>query len=135
LVTFVVAIIPSAAIGYAANTGSVGTVSSSRFGGLAIVVIGSIAAGAGYLVRHVYALDPQRRPGEVWSTWFGGFAVLVIGTWFAPFAVLAVFVDSDHALDERIGLAVLLWTAAHLTAAALGLLAARGLLRRDGQAR
>lgn len=119
LVTFGVVIVPSAAIVYGAQTGSVGSVSVSGFGGSAVVVLGAISIAIGVVVSRAYRSDPNRRPGEVWSTWFSGFVVLVIGSWVVPFLVLFVFIDSDHALADRMAAVLFVWTAAHLAVAAL----------------
>ena len=119
LVTFGVVILPSAAIVYGAQTGSVGSVSVSGFGGFAVVVLGAISVATGVVVSRAYRSDPTRRPGEVWSTWFSGFVVLVIGSWVVPFLVLFVFIDSDHALADRMAAVLLVWTIAHLAVAAL----------------
>ena len=117
LITFLVISIPSAAIVYGAQAGSIGSVSVSWFGAFAVAVLGVIAAATGIVVTRAYRIDPGRRPGEVWSTWFSGFVVLVIGSWFVPFAVLFVFVDSDHALSDRMTAVLAVWTLGHLGAA------------------
>jgi hypothetical protein len=117
LVTFVVISIPSAAIVYGAQAGSIGSVSVSWFGVFAAVILGAIAVVTGAVVTRAYRIDPGRRPGEVWTTWFSGFVVLVIGSWFVPFVVLFVFVDSDHALADRMAAVLLVWTLGHLAAA------------------
>lgn len=119
LVTFAVVIVPTAAIVYGAQAGSVGSVSVSGFGGIAVAVLGVIAIAAGVVVYRAYWTDPNRRPGEVWSTWFSGFVVIVIGSWFVPFLVLFVFVDSDQALSDRMVAVMLVWTTAHLALAGL----------------
>jgi hypothetical protein len=117
LVTFFVISIPSAAIIYGARVGSMGSVSVSWFGACAVAVLGAIAVAAGIVVARAYRIDPERRPGEVWSRWFSGFVVLVIGSWFVPFVVLFVFVDSDRALSDRMASVLLVWTLGHLGAA------------------
>ena len=117
LVTFLVTAIPSAAIVYGAQAGSIGSVSVSWFGVFAVVILGAIAIATGVVVTRAYRTDPNRRPGEVWSTWFTGFAVLVVGSWFVPFVVLFVFVDSDHALSDRMAAVLAVWTLGHLGAA------------------
>jgi hypothetical protein len=117
LITLLVILIPSAAIVYGARAGSIGSVSVSWFGGFAAVTLGAIAVTTGAVVARAYRADPNRRPGEVWSTWFSGFVVLVIGSWFVPFVVLFVFVDSDHALSDRMPAVLLVWTLGHLAAA------------------
>ena len=128
-VTFVVMMVPTVAIVYAAGAGTVGSVSTSGFGAVAAVVLGSIAAAIGYVVYRAFAVNPERRPGDVWSTWFTGFVVLVVGSWFVPFLVLFVFIDSDHSLADRIGLVYLVWTVAHLAVAGLALWVVRSLWR------
>jgi hypothetical protein len=128
-VTFAVMMVPTIAIVYAAGEGTVGSVSTSGFGGVAAVVLGSIAAAIGYVVHRAFAVDQERRPGDVWSTWFTGFVVLVVGSWFAPFLVVFVFVDSDHSLADRIGLVYLVWTVAHLAVAGLAFRVVRSLWR------
>ena len=127
LITFVVISIPSAAIVYGAQAGSIGSVSVSWFGSFAVVILGAIAVAAGAAVARAYRIRPDRRPGEVWSTWFGGFVVLVIGSWFVPFVVLFVFVDSDHALSDRMPAVLFVWSLGHLAAAWLAGWVARGL--------
>lgn len=117
LVTFLVISIPSAAIVYGARAGSIGSVSVSWFGAFAVVLLGAIAIATGVVVTRAYRTDPNRRPGEVWSTWFSGVAVLVVGSWFVPFVVLFVFVDSDHALSDRMAAVMAVWTLGHLGAA------------------
>jgi hypothetical protein len=129
IVTFVVGILPTAGILWSANTGSIGSVSTPGFGGVAVIVIGAISVGSGYLVTRAYAQDPERRPGDVWTTWYGGFVVFVLGTWFSPFLVLLIFVNSDAALNDRLPLVLAVWTLLHLAFAALALALARGLLR------
>lgn len=117
LITFLVISIPSAAIVQGARAGSIGSVSVPWFGGFATVTLGAIAVATGSVVTRAYRTDPDRRPGQVWSIWFNGFVVLVVGSWFVPFAVLFVFVDSDHALSERMSAVLLVWTLGHLAAA------------------
>ncbi len=128
-VTFAVMMVPTIAIVYAAGTGSVGSVTTFGFGAVAAVVLGSIAAAVGYVVYRAFVVNPERRPGDVWSTWFTGFVVLVVGSWFVPFLVLFVFIDSDHSLADRIGLVYLVWTVAHLAVAGLALRVMRSLWR------
>lgn len=118
-VTFVVVMLPTLAIAYGAQVGTVGTVSVTGFTSVATVVLAAVATAVGVLVFRSYQLDPERRPGEVWSTWFTGFVVLVVGSWFAPFLVLFVFVDSDHALSDRMPAVLTVWIAAHLATAGL----------------
>lgn len=127
LITFLVISIPSAAIVYGAQVGSIGSVSVSWFGAFAAVVLGAIAVATGAVVARAYRIDPERRPGEVWSMWFSGFVVLVVGSWFVPFVVLFVFVDSDHALSDRMAAVLLVWTLGHLGAAWLAGRVTRGL--------
>lgn len=117
LITFLVISIPSTAIVYGAQAGSIGSVSLSWFGAFSAVVLGAIAIAAGVVVTRAYRTDPHRRPGEVWSIWFSGFVVLVVGSWLVPFVVLFVFVDSDHALSDRMAAVLLVWTLGHLGAA------------------
>lgn len=119
VVTFVVVMLPTAAIVYGAQAGSMGSVSVSGFGGVAAVVLGTVSIATGILVLRAYRTDPKRRPGEVWSTWFSGFVVLVIGSWFVPFFVLFVFIDSDHALSDRMAVVLIVWTMAHAAVASL----------------
>lgn len=119
VVTLAVVIVPTAAIVYGAQAGSVGSVSVSGFGGIAVAVLGVIAIATGVVVYRAYRADPNRRPGEVWSTWFSGFVVLVIGSWFVPFLVLFVFVDSDHALSDRMVAVMLVWTTAQVALAGI----------------
>ena len=114
LITFVVVSIPSAAIVYGAQAGSIGSVSVAWFGAFAAAVLGTIAVTTGAVVIRAYRIDPNRRPGEVWTTWFSGLVVLVIGSWFVPFVVLFVFVDSDHALSDRMAAVLAVWTLGHL---------------------
>jgi hypothetical protein len=128
-VTFAVMMVPTIAIVYAAGAGTVGSVSSFGFGAVSVVVLGSIAAAVGYIVYRAFAVNPERRPGDVWSTWFTGFVVLVVGSWFVPFLVLFVFIDSDHSLVDRIGLVYLVWTVAHLAVAGLAFRVVRSLWR------
>ena len=130
IVTFTVGMLPTVGILWSASTGSIGSVSTPGFGSVAVVVIGAISAGSGFLVSHAYAIEPDRRPGDVWSTWYGGFVAFVLGTWLSPFLVLLVFVNSDTALTDRLPLVLVVWTLLHLGFAALALLFARGLLRR-----
>ena len=127
LVTFLVISIPSAAIVYGAQAGSIGSVSVSWFGAFAAVILGAIAVAAGVVVTRAFRADPNRRPGEVWSTWFSGFVVLVIGSWFVPFVVLFVFVDSDHALSDRMAAVMAVWALGHLGAAWLAARTTRNL--------
>lgn len=129
VVTLAVMMVPTIAILYAAGAGTMGSVSTSGFGAVAAVVLGSIAAAIGYVVCRAFAVNQERRPGDLWSTWFTGFVVLVAGSWFAPFLVLFVFVDSDHSLADRIGLVYLIWTVAHLAVTGLALRVARSLWR------
>ena len=129
LTTFAVAMVPTIAILYLAGTGSMGSVSTARFGTVAAVVLGGIAIGAGHLVYRAYDIDAARRPGEVWSTWFTGFVVLVVGSWFVPFIVLFVFIDSDHALSDRPVPVYLVWTLATAAFAGLAWWMVRGLRR------
>lgn len=129
LITFVVVMIPTAAIVYGAQAGSVGSVSVPGFGGVAVAVLGPISIAAGVVVSSAYRADPNRRPGEVWSTWFSGFMALVIGSWFVPFLILFVFVDSDHSLADRMAAVLVVWTVAHLAVAALAAWVARRLMR------
>jgi hypothetical protein len=129
VVTFVVGMLPTAGILWSASTGSVGSVSTPGFGGVAMLVIGAISVGSGYLVTHAYSKQPNRRPGDVWSTWYGGFVTFVLGTWFTPFLVLFIFVNSDTALNDRLPVVLGVWTALHLAFAALALVFTRGLLR------
>jgi heme/copper-type cytochrome/quinol oxidase subunit 2 len=96
---------------------------------VSVVVLGSIAAAVGYIVYRAFAVNPERRPGDVWSTWFTGFVVLVVSSWFVPFLVLFVFIDSDHSLADRIGLVYLVWTVAHLAVAGLAFRVMRSLWR------
>lgn len=117
LITFLVTMVPTAAIVYGAQSGSIGSVSTSGFGVMAAAVLGLIAVGSGHLVRRSYERRPERRPGDVWTAWFTGFVVMVVGSWFAPFVVLFVFVDSDHALADRAIEVYLVWTLAHVAAA------------------
>ncbi len=119
VVTFVVVMLPTAAIVYGAQAGSMGSVSVSGFGGVAAVVLGTISIATGVLVFRAYRTEPKRRPGEVWSIWFGGFVALVVGSWFVPFFVLFVFIDSDHALVDRMALVLMVWTVGHLVVAAV----------------
>jgi hypothetical protein len=126
-ITFLLVALPTAAILYAAQTGSIGTVSTMGFGGLAVVVLGTISGGAGYVVARAYRRDPGRRPGDVWTSWFSGLVTLVLGSWFAPFVVLFVFVDSDHSLAERAPLVFLTWTVAHCAVAVLAAWVAKSL--------
>jgi hypothetical protein len=114
LITFLVISMPSAAIVYGARAGSIGSVSVSWFGTVAAVVLGAIAVAAAAVVFRAYRNDPQRRPGEIWSIWFSGFVVLVVGSWFVPFVVLFVFVDSDRALSDRMAAVLAVWTLGHL---------------------
>ncbi len=130
IVTFVVGILPTAGILWSASTGSIGSVSTPGLGGVAVVVIGAISVGSGYLVSHAYVREPDRRPGDVWSCWYGGFVGFVLGTWLSPFLVLMVFVNSDAALNDRLPQVLAVWSLLHLGFAALALLLARGLLRR-----
>ena len=127
LVTFLVIVPPTAAIVYGAQAGSIGSVSLSWFGPIAALVLAGIAAVAGTLVSRAYRNKPDRRPGDVWSTWFSGFTVLVVGSWFVPFLVLFVFIDSDHALSDRMLPVMVVWTVGHILVAALANRAARGL--------
>ncbi len=129
IVTFVVGMLPTVGILWSASTGSIGSVSTPGFGGVAMLVIGAISVGSGYLVTHAYANQPDRRPGEVWSTWYGGFVGFVLGSWISPFLVLLIFVNSDAALNDRLPAVLAVWTLLHVAFAALGLLFARGLLR------
>ena len=119
VITFAVVIVPTAAIVYGAQAGSVGSVNVGGFGVFAAVVLGAIAGVTGVVVARAYRPYAERRAGEVWSTWFSGFVVLVIGSWFVPFLVLFVFVDSDHALADRMLAVLLVWATAHLAVAAL----------------
>lgn len=118
-VTFILVMLPTAAILYAAQTGSIGTVGSTGFGGLAVVVLGVISGVGGYAVARAYRMDPTRRPGDIWTSWFSGLVTLVVGSWFAPFLVLFVFVDSDHSLAGRAPLVLMTWTLAHVVVAGL----------------
>ncbi len=127
--TFVVGMLPTVGILWSASTGSIGSVSTPGFGGVAMLVIGAISVGSGYLIAHAYAKDQGRRPGEVWSTWYGGFVAFVLGTWFAPFLVLVIFVNSDTALNDQLPVVLAVWTALHLAFAAVALVFARGLWR------
>ena len=126
-VTFLVTVLPTAAIVYGARAGSIGSVSMSWFGPIAALVLAGIAVVAGNLVTQAYRNDPDRRPGDIWSTWFSGFTVLVVGSWFVPFLVLFVFVDSDRALSDRMFPVMVVWSVGHILAAALANRVARGL--------
>ena len=128
-VTLGVVVLPTVAIIYGAQAGSIGSVSFGWFGPIAGVVIAAIAILAGDLVRRAYRTDPTRRPGDVWSTWFSGFTVLVIGSWFVPFIVLFVFIDSDHALSDRMLAVMTVWTLGHLVVAGLAGWVMRSLRR------
>lgn len=128
VVTFAAAMLPTVAILWSASSGSVGTVNGSGLGLVAAVVIGAVAVGSGRLVLDAYRRRPDRRPGEVWSTWYSGFVAFVLGTWVSPLVVLALFVDSDRALQDRMPLVLTVWTALHLAFAGLGAVLARGLL-------
>ena len=130
LMTFVVGILPTVAILWSASTGSVGSVSTPGLGGVAAVVIGAISVGSGYLITRAYTTEPDRRPGNVWSSWYGGFVCFIFGTWLSPFLVLFIFVNSDSALNDQLPLVLLVWTLLHLAWAALALILARGLVRR-----
>jgi hypothetical protein len=132
IVTFVVGMLPTLGILWSASTGSIGTVSSPGFGAVAVIVIGAISIGSGYLVTRAYAKQPDRRPGDVWSTWYGGFVAFVLGTWISPFLVLLIFVDSDQALSDRLPIVLGVWTLLHLAFAGVALLFAKGLLRSPG---
>ena len=79
-----------------------------------------------------YVKEPGRRPGDVWSTWFGGFVCVVLGTWFTPFIILLIFVDSDASLNDQRLIVFLLWAGLHLTAAGIGLAFAHELLHHSG---
>ncbi|MCP4308363.1 MAG: hypothetical protein GY926_25620 [bacterium] len=129
VVTLAVMMVPTIAILYAAGAGTMGSVSTYGFGAVAAVVLGSIAAAVGYIVYRAFVINEERRAGDVWSTWFTGFVVLVVGSWFAPFIVVFVFIDSDHSLADRIGLVYLVWTVAHLAVTALALRVVRSLWR------
>lgn len=129
LLTFAVGILPTAGILWSASTGSIGTVSTPGFGGIAALVIGAIAVGSGALIAGAYRRAPNRRPGEVWSTWYGGFVCFVIGTWLVPFLVLLIFVDSDTALGDRLPEVMLVWTLLHLLFAVVALVLVRCLWR------
>lgn len=133
-VTFVVGMLPTVGILWSASTGSIGSVSTPGLGSVAVVVIGAISVASGYLVTHAYVMEPDRRPGDVWSTWYGGFVGFVLGTWLSPFLILMIFVNSDTALADRLPQALTVWSLLHLGFAALALFLARGLLRR-GDAR
>ena len=128
-VTFVVGMLPTVGILWSASTGSIGSVSTPGFGGVAVIVIGAISVGSGYLVTHAYAKEPDRRPGDVWSTWYGGFVAFVLGTWVSPFLVLLIFINSDSALNDRLPQALGVWTLLHVAFAALALVLSRGLWR------
>jgi hypothetical protein len=138
VVTFAVGLLPTAAILWSASSGSVGTVHGSGLGLVAVAVIGAVALGSGRLVLDAYRRRPDRRPGEVWSTWYSGFVAFVLGTWASPLLILALFIDSDRALDDRMPLVLAVWAALHLAFAARGAVFARGLLatgaRGDGRA-
>ncbi len=126
--TFIVGMLPTVGILYSASTGSIGSVSAPGFGGIATLVIGAISVGSGTLIAYAYARQPDRRPGEVWSTWYGGFVAFVLGTWLSPFLVLLIFVNSDASLNDRLPAVLAVWTVLHLAFAALALVFARGLL-------
>ena len=128
-ITFAVVILPTAAIIYGAQAGSIGSVSLGWFGPVAGAVIAVIAILTGYLGTRAYRTRPTRRPGDVWSTWFSGFTVLVIGSWFVPFIVLFVFIDSDHALSDRMLAVMTVWTLGHLVVAGLAGRVMRSLRR------
>jgi len=130
VVTFVAGMLPTMGILWSASTGSIGSVSTPGLGSVAVVVIGAISVGSGYLVTHAYALEPDRRRGDVWSCWYGGFVCFVLGTWLSPFLVLMIFVNSDTALNDRLPQVLAVWSLLHLGFAALALLLARGLLGR-----
>lgn len=132
VVTFVVAMLPTAGILWSAASGSVGSVSKTGLGVVAIAVIGAISVGSGYLIDNAYESEPSRRPGDVWSTWYGGFVFFVLGTWISPFLILVVFVNSDRALNDQLPLVLTVWTALHLASAGIGLFFARGLLHQAG---
>ena len=138
VVTFAVAILPTVAILWSASSGSVGTVHGSGLGLVAAVVIGAVAVGSGRLVLDAYRRRPDRRPGEVWSAWYSGFVAFVLGAWVSPLAILALFIDSDRALHDRMPLVLAVWTTLHLAFAGLGAFFARRLLpprnRRTGRA-
>ena len=138
IITFLVIVIPTAAIVYGAQVGSIGSVSVPGFGGIASLVLALIAAVAGGMVYRAYRFDPERRPGDVWSRWFTGFVALVVGSWFVPFVVLFVFVDSDHALADRMPAVMLVWTVGHVAVAVVAWRMMRDLLPRgplpDGHA-
>ena len=117
VITFLVIVIPTAVIVYGAQAGSVGSVSVPGFGGIASLVLALIAAAVGYMVYRAYRFDPERRPGDVWSRWFTGLVALVVGSWFVPFVVLFVFIDSDHALADRMAAVMLVWIVGHVAVA------------------
>ena len=132
LMTFIVAMLPTVGILWSASTGSIGSVNVPGFGAVAAAVIGSIAIGSGYLLAHAYRMEPDRRPGDVWSSWYIGFVAFVVGTWLSPFLILFIFVNSDSALSDQLPLVLAVWTLLHLAFAGLALFSARGLLHAAG---
>lgn len=129
LIVLVLVSLPGLGIVAAASTGSVGSIGMNTFRIVNFVTNVAMATGAGWVLRRAYILDPDRRAGEVWSTFYGGLVVVVLGFWLVPLLMVFTLVDSDHSLQQHGPLVFVAWFVLHAAVAGLGLLAARGLLR------
>lgn len=127
VVTFVLIGLPVAAIQAAAATGSVGSIGATRLGILAGLTNLVLAVGSGAMVYR--ARRAGMRPGALWSTWFIGLVVAVVGTWLVPLIMVFTMVDSDHSLAERGWLIALVWVVAYAIVAAVALFPTRHLWR------
>jgi uncharacterized membrane protein YeaQ/YmgE (transglycosylase-associated protein family) len=125
VLVFVVVSVPTVLMSVALYEGAIGDAPRRGLGVMGAIVLGCIGGAAARTLAaglRRSATDAQRTRLDVWVAAYVGTAVLTVGAFAIPIAMLLALVNSDRSLSDSRAWSFVIWTAAHIlvSAAAFG---------------